>query len=118
MIKISRKTLLFIIGFLGIGLTALQTHFGLSVALGSVAASLGIVLTYVFFEGKLDAKAMAAQPHKWKDGKFWATLGTSLLVYVDQTFQLGLPIEAIGAIIAVAIGAIFGKKLLSPAKPY
>ena len=113
----SRKTLLFIVGAFGIVATAIQTYFGLSVELASVASSLGVVLTYVFFEAKLDAKAMASQPGKWKDGKFWIALGTSLLAYIDQTFQLGLPSEQISQIAIIVVGMLFGVKFTKPT-PY
>jgi len=113
----SRKTIGIIVALMAVVLTFLQEQFGLSLDPAAVAAGIGAVITYIFFEFKLDIKAAAAQPGKWKDPKFWITFISAALAGVEAQFHLGLPIEAIVSIATLLVGLLFGQKF-KKLKPY
>ena len=106
----SRKTIGYVVSILTVILTVFQEQFGLSIDPTAVAVGLGGVLTYLFFEAKLDLKAMASQPGKWKDPKFWLTAITAVLAGVEASFNLGIPVEAIGSVLTVIVAALFKVK--------
>lgn len=113
----SRKTIGFVVAILGAILVAFQEQFGLSFDPVAVSVGIGAILTYIFFEAKLDLKALASQPGKWKDPKFWLTVLSVILAAVEQTFQLGIPVAEIIAIITVLVGFLFKVQFNKPA-PY
>lgn len=98
-------------------LVIFQKQFGLSLDPTALAAGIGAVLTYIFFEGKLDLKALASQPGKWKDPKFWLTIISTALAGIEASFQLGIPVEAIIAVLTSLVAALFGVQFKKPA-PY
>ena len=114
----SRKTIGYVVSIFTVILTFFQKQFGLSLDPVAVAAGLGAILTYIFFEAKLDMMALTAQPGKWKDPKFWITFISAVLAALEAQFNLGIPVEAIIPVLTLIVGALFGKKLLSSEKPY
>jgi len=113
----SRKTIGFVVAIIAAILVAFQKQFGLSLDPAQVAAGIGAILTYVFFEAKLDLKALASQPGKWKDWKFWLTVLSAVLMAVEQTFQLGIPVTEVIAIVTVIVGILFKVQFNKP-EPY
>lgn len=113
----SRKTIGYIVSILTVILTVFQKEFGLSLDPVAVAAGLGAVLTYIFFESKLDLSALAAQPGKWKDPKFWITVLSAVLAGVEGAFHIGIPVEAIVSVLTVIVGVLF-KVQLNKTIPY
>ena len=107
-IKISRKTIGFIVAIISSILVIFQEQFKLNLDPTAVAAGVGAILTYIFFEAKLDLKALAAQPGKWKDPKFWMTIISTVLAGIEANFQLGIPVEAIIAVLTSLVAALFG----------
>lgn len=110
----SRKTIAWVVTILGTLLTIFQEQFGLHIDPLAVAAGIGAVLTYIFFEAKLDLKALAAQPAKWKDPKFWITFISALLAAVEASFHLGIPVETIIAVLTTLVGLLFKAKFTKP----
>ena len=103
----SRKTIGFIVAIVGAILVAFQEQFGLSLNPAQVAVGIGAILTYIFFEAKLDLKALASQPGKWKDPKFWLTVLSALLMAIEQTFQLGIPVTEVVAVLTMIVSILF-----------
>lgn len=89
-------------------LVIFQKQFDLNLDPTAVAAGIGAVLTYIFFEGKLDLKALASQPGKWKDWKFWITILSTTLAGIEANFQLGIPVEAIVSALTGLVAMLFG----------
>lgn len=118
MVKISRKTIGFVVAIISSVLVIFQKQFGLNLDPTAVAAGIGAVLTYVFFEAKLDMKALATQPGKWKDWKFWITVFSAVLAGIETTFQLGIPVEAIITVLTTLVAALFGVQLKKDYRPY
>jgi len=108
--KMSRKTIGFIVAIGGSILVLIQEQFGLSIDPVAVAAGIGAILTYIFFEAKLDLTALTKQPGKWKDPKFWLTVISAVLAAIEATFQLGIPVEAIISGLATVVMILFGVK--------
>ncbi len=106
----SRKTIGFIVAIAGSILALVQEHFGMSLDPVAIAAGVGAILTYIFFEAKLDLNALTKQPGKWKDPKFWLTVISAVLAAVEATFQLGIPVEAIISGLATVVMILFGIK--------
>ena len=106
--KISRKTIGFVVAIISSILVIFQEQFKLNLDPTAVAAGVGAILTYIFFEAKLDLKALASQPGKWKDKKFWMTIISTVLAATEATFQLGIPVEAIIAVLTSLVAALFG----------
>lgn len=113
----SRKTVGFIVAIIGAILVAFQQQFGLSLDPTVLVAGIGAILAYVFFEAKLDLKAIAAQPGKWRDPKFWLTVLSALLATIEQTFQLGIPVAEIVSGLTILVGFLFKVQFNKP-KPY
>jgi len=114
----SRKTIGFIVAIVGGILALFQQTFGITLDPLAIAAGLGAILTYIFFEAKLDLAALAAQPGKWKDPKFWITAVSVILAAIEATFAVGIPVEVIVSILTVLVGMLFGKQLLAEELPY
>ena len=114
----SRKTIGFVVSIITVILTFFQEQFGLSLDPVAVAAGLGAILTYIFFESKLDLVALTSQPGRWTDPKFLITFVSTILAAIEAQFNLGIPVEAIIPVLTLIVGVLFGKKLLSPDKPY
>lgn len=118
MIKIiSRKTIGFIVAIISSILVIFQKQFDLSLDPTALAAGIGAVLTYIFFEAKLDLKALATQPGKWKDLKFWITVISAVLSAIEANWQLGIPVEAIITVLTTLVAILFGVKFKQP-MPY
>ena len=113
----SRKTIGYVVTILTTILVVFQESFGLTIDPVGAAAGVGAVLTYIFFEAKLDLKAIASQPGKWKDPKFWLTVISALLAAVETTFQLGIPVAEIVTILTLFVGVLFKVQFNKP-KPY
>lgn len=113
----SRKTIGFVVAILGAILVAFQEQFGLSFDPVAVSVGIGAVLTYIFFEAKLDLKALASQPGKWKDPKFLVTILSVLLTAVESTFQVGIPVAEIVSVLTIFMGFLFKVQFNKP-KPY
>ena len=103
----SRKTIGFVVAIVGAVLLAFQEQFGLSFNPTAVAAGLGAILTYVFLEAKLDLQALAAQPQKWVDPKFWITIVSALLAAIEANWQLGIPVETINTVLTALVAILF-----------
>jgi len=106
----SRKTIGFIVAILGSILALIQKQFELSLDPVAIAAGVGAIFTYVFFEGKLDLAALTKQPGKWKDPKFWLTVISVVLAAIEANFQLGIPVEAIVSGLTTLVAILFGAK--------
>lgn len=115
--KVSRKTIAFVVTILTSILVVFQQAFGLTIDPITAAAGVGAVLTYIFFESKLDLKAIAKQPGKWRDPKFWLTVLSSVLAAVETTFQIGIPVAEIVSGLTVLVGFLFKVQFAKP-KPY
>ncbi len=110
----SRKTIGFVVAIIGAILMAFQKQFGLNLDPTAVAAGIGAVLTYIFFEAKLDLTALKTQPEKWVDPKFWITVISAILAAIEVTFQLGIPVEIIVSALTALVALLFGKKFKQP----
>jgi len=106
----SRKTIGFVVAIVGAVLLAFQQQFGLSFDPTAVAVGLGAILTYIFFEAKLDLKALASQPGKWKDPKWWITIVSAILAAIEANWQIGIPVETIITILTALVAILFGAK--------
>jgi len=104
----SRKTLTAILGIIGAILVFLKGTFGLDLDAAAVTTGLGVILTYVLFEAKLDLAKIGAQRDKWKDPKFWVTLISAILTSAAAGFGWNLPIETINAVLGVILAVLFG----------
>jgi len=113
----SRKTIGYVITILTTILVVFQESFGLTIDPAGAAAGVGAVLTYIFFEAKLDLAALKAQPGKWKDPKFWLTVVSALLAAVETTFNLGIPVAEVIAVLTMIVGVLFKVQFSKPA-PY
>jgi len=113
----SRKTIGFIVAIVGAVLLAFQKQFGLSFDPVAVAVGLGAILTYIFFEAKLDLSALKAQPGKWKDPKWWITIISAILAAIEANWQLGIPVETIVTVLTALVVMLFGAKF-KQVEPY
>lgn len=113
----SRKTLGFIGALIAGILTAFQKQFGISLDPVAVGAGITAVLTYIFFEAKLDLTALTKQPSKWRDPKFWITVVSAVLAAVEATFNVGMPVEFIVGSLTTFVGILFGAKF-KKSRPY
>lgn len=104
----SRKTLLGIIAVLGAILTVFKEQFGLAIDATAVVGGMTVILLYILFEAKIDFKRVAGQVHKFRDPKFWLALISALLVAVNASFGLNLPVEAILAVLGIIMSFLFG----------
>ena len=115
MIKIiSRKTIGFLVAIISSILVIFQKQFDLNLDPTALAAGIGAVLTYIFFEAKLDLNALKTQPGKWKDPKFWITIISAVLAAIEANFQLGIPVEAIVTILTTLVAVLFGIQFKKP----
>lgn len=110
----SRKTLLAIIGILGVILTFIQTQFGLGIDVGSICAGLGAIVVYIWLEAKNDLAKMAKQPQKWGDPKFWISFITVILAAINEQFGIHLPVEIIITVLVFIVGLLFKRDLKYP----
>ena len=113
----SRKTIAFVVALLGSVLTALTTTFGLGINAAAIAIAVGAFLVYIFLEGKLDLKLLKAQPGKWKDPKFWLAIISGVLVAVEESFGLGIPVEVVVSFVTAIMGLLFAQKF-NTEQPY
>lgn len=107
--KRSRKTIGFIVAIGGSILALVQEQFGLSMDPVAIAAGVGAILTYIFFESKLDLKLLK-QPGRWTDPKFLFTSLSVILAAIEANFQLGIPVEAIVSGLTTLVMILFGVK--------
>lgn len=103
----SRKTMMSILAVIGAVLAFFSEQFGLSIDPVAVLAGLSSVILYVLLEGKLDIKRVGSQIGKFKDPKFIVAFISAILVAVSEAFGLGLPVEAIVAVLTVIMGILF-----------
>ena len=103
----SRKTLLGIIAVLGAVLTVFKEQFGLAIDATAVVGGVTVILLYILFEAKLDFKRIAGQLGKFKDPKFWLAFVSALLVAVNTSFGLNLPVETILAVLGIIMSLLF-----------
>ena len=113
----SRKTIGFVVAIIGSILLAVQEQFGLSFNPIAIAVGVGAILTYIFFEAKLDLSALKNQPDKWKDWKWLITVVSAILAAIEANFQLGIPVEAIVGILTAIVAILFKAKFKQPV-PY
>jgi len=106
--RFSRKTLVAVLGIIGAVLVFLKGTFGLDLDAAAITTALGVILTYVLFEAKLDSAKIGPQLGKFKDPKFWVTLIAAILTALNGAFGWSLPIETINAILGVILAALFG----------
>ena len=109
--KMSRKTIGFVVAILSSILVLFQEQFGLALDPVAVAAGVGSILAYIFFEAKLDLAVLTKQPGKWKDPKFWLAFLSVVLAAIEATFQLGIPVEGIISGLTTLMAILFGFKL-------
>ena len=81
---------------------------------GLIAVGIGSVLTYIFFEAKLDLRVLAKQPGKWKDPKFWLTVISVVITGIEQVFHLGIPVTEFVTLLTLLVGTLFGLQLKKP----
>jgi len=104
----SRKTLTAALGIIGAILVFLKGTFGLDLDAAAITTALGVILTYVLFEAKLDIAKIGMQLDKWKDPKFWVTFIAAILTALNGAFGWSLPIETINAVLGVILAVLFG----------
>jgi len=104
----SRKTLTAVLGIIGAILVFLKGTFGLDLDAAAITTALGVILTYVLFEAKLDIAKVGPQLGKWKDPKFWVTFIATILTALNGAFGWSLPIETINAVLGVILAVLFG----------
>lgn len=109
----SRKTILAIIGGLGVVGGFVSQEFGLTVQLGSLFVGIGAALVYVFGEMKLDLARFRGQTAKFKDPKFWAALVAVVVAYVGSLVDLPIPGDTIVLIVTIILGLVFGQQTLA-----
>jgi ABC-type uncharacterized transport system permease subunit len=104
----SRKTLTAVLGIIGAILVFLKGTFGLDLDAAAITTALGVILTYVLFEAKLDIAKVGLQLGKWKDPKFWVTFIAAILTALNGALGWSLPIETINAVLGVILAVLFG----------
>lgn len=117
---ISRKTITFVVAILTAALVLVGKLFNVDFGMDptQIALGIGAVLTYVFFEAKLDLSVLKKQPSKWKDPKFWLTVISVILTGIEQVFHLGIPITEIVSALTVIVGLLFGVKFKAGKSAY
>ena len=103
----SRKTLLAILAVIGAVLVFVGKEFGLALDASAVMAGITAILLYIFFEMKADFRRVSSQAGKFKDPKFILALIASVLAAVNTNFGLGIPVEAVIAVLALIMGVLF-----------
>ena len=103
----SRKTLLAILAVIGAVLVFVGKEFGLTLDASAVMAGITAILLYIFFEMKADFKRVGTQIGKFTDPKFLLALAASILAAVNTHFGLGIPVEAVIAVLALIMGVLF-----------
>jgi len=111
----SRKTLLGIIGVIGAILVVFQSQFGLTINTTEIVAGLTAIMLYILFEGKADIKRIGEQKAKFKDPKFWIAIGSGVVVSLNSTLGLNLPVEIIVSVLTFLMSLLFGKDALATA---
>ena len=104
----SRKTIMAILAVIGAVITFFAEEFGLSINPTAVVAGMTALVLYVLFEAKLDLKKLGAQAGRFKDPKFWLAFLSAVLVAVNESFGLNLPIEAIVSVLTLVMSTLFG----------
>jgi len=104
----SRKTILAIIAVFGAALTVFQQQLGLSIDPTAVVAGLTAIVLYGLFEAKLDIKRIGGQSGKFKDPKFWIAFVSPILVAINESFGLNIPVEVIITVLTMILSALFG----------
>ncbi len=104
----SRKTILAVLGVLAAVLSVVGATFGLTIKPGPVVLALGAALVYVLDEAKADRLRLVQQKGKWKDPKFWITLGSETVAAIAAAGVV-LPIspEIIVSVLTVIVGILF-----------
>ena len=105
----SRKTIMAVLGVVGTVLVFLKEQFGLAIDATAIVAGLAAILLYVLFEAKLDIQRITAQSSKFKDPKFWLAFASALVVAVNESFGLNLPVEIIVTVLTAIMGLLFKK---------
>jgi len=105
----SRKTFLAIVSVFGALITVFADKFGLTLDPVQMVAAITAIGLYILFESKLDYKTMTQQKDRWKDPKFYLAFLSAVLVALNTSFAMNLPVEVIvGA--ATALMALLFKK--------
>lgn len=109
--KISRKTLVVILGILTAVVAVFQQEFGLSITLTTAVAGLVALMVYLFGEFKQDLARIRSQAHRWADPKFWIAIVAAVLAVLNTELGLGLPANAIIAVLTIIMGILFKKNV-------
>lgn len=106
----SRKTIMAVLGFLTVVLVFLKAQFELDIEATGFMAALGVVLTYLLFQAKMDIKKIGRQFDKFKSKKFWLALASTLVPAINTAFGLNIPVEIVVGVMGFIMSLIFGKE--------
>jgi len=110
----SRKTMLTVLAVMGAIFGFVNAQFSLGVDTVGLMATISAILLWVGFEARLDMKRILGlikeQSNKFTDPKFWIALVTAFIMFVNEMFDLSLPVEAIVAVLAIIMGFLFKKE--------
>jgi len=113
--KVSRKTIIGILGGIGAIALYLAQQFGLAdLELIKMIPAVVVGALYILFESKVDFQriknALSEQTGKLKDGAFWAGLISVLLTEIVVLTGWNIPIEVIVGVLGSIMSLIFAKR--------
>jgi hypothetical protein len=103
----SRKTLMFVLAIVMAVLGLFKTEFGLQMDVAGLVGGITLLLTYVFFEAKLDILRIRQQKGKWSDPKFWVSFILAIVTALNANLGWHIPVEIVSAIAFSIITALF-----------
>lgn len=108
----SRKTIIAVLGFLTTVLVFLKAQFGLDIEVTGFVAAIGVVVTYLLFQAKMDIKKIGRQFAKFKSKKFWLALASTLVPAINTVLGLNIPVEIVVGVMGFIMSIIFGKEFV------
>ncbi len=106
----SRKTIIAVLGFLTAILVFLKAQFGLDVEVTGFVAAIGVVVTYLLFQAKMDIRKIGRQFDKFKSKKFYLALASTLVPAINTALGLNIPVEIVVGVMGFIMTLIFGKE--------
>jgi hypothetical protein len=96
-----------IYGILAAVLAFFSEEFGLSLDVTAVLGGLVVALTYIFWEAKDDIARIKAQPHRWRDPKFWVAFISTVLLSLNEQLGMNIPVDVLSPVLVIVITAMF-----------
>lgn len=108
----SRKTLMFIIGFIEAMILFFQQQFGLEIDVTVIVAALTNVSAYILFRAKHDLNKLRKEKRRFRDKKFWIAFVSAVIVPIISQLGINIPFlshEAIIGVLTAIMAGVFGK---------